>query len=148
MGYALVTFSHADEAKLCSMMAASNFYINMTAIDILPKGNLDHSELDKSYFMKKLQNESELTEQRQELRDAKAKLRDFEQNMDNELPDLKKLKEFRSIAQEMIENPQHKTRRHRSNRRTKRETEELYEKLKAYEAANPGINLTSLFESE
>jgi|TARA_B110001450_G_scaffold233996_1_gene237716 hypothetical protein len=48
----------------------------------------------------------------------------------------------------MIENPQHKTRRHRSNRRTKRETEELYEKLKAYEAANPGINLTSLFESE
>lgn len=80
------------------MMAASNFYINMTAIDILPKGNLDHSELDKSYFMKKLQNESELTEQRQELRDAKAKLRDFEQNMDNELPDLKKLKEFRSIA--------------------------------------------------
>lgn len=80
------------------MMAASNFYINMTAIDILPKGNLDHSELDKSYFMKKLQNESELTEQRQELRDAKAKLRGFEQNMDNELPDLKKLKEFRSIA--------------------------------------------------
>lgn len=98
MGYAFVTFSHADEAKLCTMMAASNFYINMTAIDILPKGNLDHSELDKSYFMKKLQNESELTEQRQELRDAKAKLRDFEQNMDNELPDLKKLKEFRSIA--------------------------------------------------
>jgi len=80
------------------MMAASNFYINMAAIDILPKGNLDHSELDKSYFMKKLQNESELTEQRQELRDAKAKLRDFEQNMDNELPDLKKLKEFRSLA--------------------------------------------------
>jgi len=80
------------------MMAASNFYINMTAIDILPKGNLDHSELDKSYFMKKLQNESELIEQRQELRDAKAKLRDFEYNMDNELPDLKKLKEFRSIA--------------------------------------------------
>ena len=68
--------------------------------------------------------------------------------MDNELPDLKKLKEFRSLAQEMIENPQHKTRRHKSNRRTKRETEELYEKLKAHEAANPGINLTSLFETE
>lgn len=48
----------------------------------------------------------------------------------------------------MIENPKHKTRRHKSNRRTKRETEELYEKMREFEAANPGVNLTSLFESE
>ena len=48
----------------------------------------------------------------------------------------------------MIENPKHKTRRHKSNRRTKRETEELYEKMREFEASNPGVNLTSLFESE
>jgi hypothetical protein len=48
----------------------------------------------------------------------------------------------------MIEDPKHKTRRHKSNRRTKRETEELHEKLRAYEAANPGIDVTSLYESE
>ena len=32
--------------------------IAMKPIDVFPKGNLDHSELDKSYFMKKLSNES------------------------------------------------------------------------------------------
>ena len=64
------------------------------------------------------------------------------------MPALKKLKEFRSLAQEMIENPKNKTRRHKSNRRTKRETEELYQKMREFEAANPGVNLTTLFENE
>lgn len=63
------------------------------------------------------------------------------------MPALTRLKEFKSIAQEMIENPNGKTRRHQSNRRTKRETEELYQKLKEYQAANPGMDVTALFES-
>lgn len=73
-------------------------FIDMRSIDVLPKGNLDHSELDKSYFMKRLRNESEVADQKQELRDARARLRDFEENMENELPATRKLKDFRSVA--------------------------------------------------
>ena len=34
------------------------------------KKNLDHSQLDKIYFMKKMDNESKIVEQRQELRES------------------------------------------------------------------------------
>lgn len=95
-----------------------------------------------------MKNESKVVEQKAELREAKKKLRDFESNMDNELPSLKRLKDFRSIAQELIENPKGKTRRHVSGRRTKRETEELYQKLKDYQAENPNIDVASLFEND
>jgi hypothetical protein len=95
-----------------------------------------------------MKNEAELVDQRAELRDAKKRLRDFESNMDKELPSLKRLKDFKSIAQELIENPKGKQRRHVSGRRTKRETEELYEKLKDYQRENPHVDVTSLFEND
>jgi hypothetical protein len=47
----------------------------------------------------------------------------------------------------MIENPKGRTRRHVSQRRTQREIEELYVKLREYQAAHPHMDLTSLFES-
>jgi len=59
----------------------------------------------------------------------------------------KKLQDFKSVAQEMIENPRGKTRRNVSSRRTKRELEELYSKMKAMEGENPDVDLTTLFES-
>ena len=148
LGYALVTFSHSDEAQKASTFTGGEIYHERQTLQIFPKGVVDHSELDKSYFMKKLANEAQIIDQRQDLRDARANLRDYEANIENEMPALKKLKEFRSIAQEMIENPKGKTRRHKSNRRTKRETEELYQKMREFEASNPEVNLTSLFESE
>ena len=126
LGYAFVTFSHADEAQKTLIKLKNDFYLDQRLVSVMPKGRLDHSELDQSYFMKKMKNESKLVEQKAELRDAKQKLREFESNLDKELPSLKRLKDFRSIAQEMIENPKGKTRRHVSGRRTKRETEELY----------------------
>ena len=110
------------------------YYIDQKETTMMPKRNLDHSELDKSYFMKKMQNDGKIVEQKTELREAREKLRNFESNLDKELPSLKRLKEFRSIAQELIENPKGRTRRHASSRRTKRETEELYQKLKEYQA--------------
>ena len=48
--------------------------------------------------MKKMKNEAHLVDQRAELREARAKLREFESNIDNELPKLDRLKEFRSVA--------------------------------------------------
>jgi len=63
------------------------------------------------------------------------------------MPSLQRLKEFKQIAQEMIEDPKHKNRRHASSRRTKKEQQELYIKLKEYQVKHPELDVTSLFES-
>ena len=98
LGYALVTFSHSDEATKAATFTGGEHYLEQSRLSILPKGVLDHSELDKSYFMKKLHNEAQIADQTQELREAKANLRNYEANIDNEMPALKRLKEFRSMA--------------------------------------------------
>lgn len=43
---------------------------------------LDHSELDKSYFMRKMKNDARVADHVAELREAKKKLREYEQNID------------------------------------------------------------------
>lgn len=54
VGYALITFSHADEAKKTLMLTSGEAVIDSSLVSILPKGKLDHSDLDKSYFIRKL----------------------------------------------------------------------------------------------
>lgn len=49
--------------------------------------------------MRKLQNDSRVVEYSKELREAKEQLRDFERNLDSEMPNLQRLKEFKSLAQ-------------------------------------------------
>jgi hypothetical protein len=44
------------------MLTQGEFYMGPIPAVMLPKGNLDHSELDKSYFMKKMQNESKVVD--------------------------------------------------------------------------------------
>jgi hypothetical protein len=148
LGYALVTFSHADEAKKVMISTGGEMIVNTEFVSVMAKGKLDHSEMDRAYFMRKMTNEGKMVDQTAELREAKLALREFERNIDKEMPHLKKLKDFKSLAQEMIENRKYKTRRHASTRRTKRETEELYAKMKDFQAANPGVDITTLFESE
>jgi hypothetical protein len=65
---------------------------------MLPKGKLDHSEFDKTYFMKKMFNESKLVDGKEELRLAKERLRNYESNIDKELPNLTRLKGFKQLA--------------------------------------------------
>lgn len=59
---------------------------------------------------------------------------------------MKKLKDFRAIAKEMIENPRGRTRR--LIRRNKREVDELEQRLREFAQTNPDLDVTSLFESE
>jgi len=147
LGYALVTYSSADEATLAGLLTGGEFKIDLNTVTLMAKERLDHSELDRSYFLKKMQNEGKVVDEREALRNAKSDLRAYENNIDNELPVSKKLQEFKSVAQEMIENPRGKTRRNVSARRTKRELEELYSKMRKMEGENPKVDLTSLFES-
>lgn len=148
LGYALVTFSHADEARKMLLQTGPEIFIDSKKVGVMEKGRLDHSELDSSYFVRKMKNEGRLVEKKAELREARKNLREYERNIEEEMPSIQRLKEFKSIAQEMIENPKGKTRRHSSNRRTQREQEELYEKIKAFQAKHPGVDVSMLFESE
>ena len=79
-------------------------------IEIKKKGDLDHSDLDKSYRNKKMKNEGKLADMSSELRDSYKKLRDFERDIDNDLPQKKRLSKFREIALDMLENNKDKTR--------------------------------------
>lgn len=110
----MVTFSHADEAKKTLMLTNGEAVLDTAFVSIMPKGKLDHSDMDRSYFVRKLQNDSRVVEYSKELREAKEGLREFERSIDSEMPNLQRLKEFKSLAQEMIENPAGRTRRNPS----------------------------------
>ena len=148
IGYAFVTFSHADEAKQMLMLLRGDMFIGNNLVQVMAKGKLDHSELDRTYFMRKLKNDSETADYVAELREAKSKLREFEGSIDKEMPRLERLKEFKSVAREILEDPKFRTRRHESLRRTKREQEELNRKMRAIQKKHPDLDITQLFESE
>jgi hypothetical protein len=123
-------------------------FIGNNLVHVMAKGKLDHSELDRTYFMRKLKNDSETADYVAELREAKSKLREFEGSIDKEMPRIDRLKEFKSVAREILEDPKFRTRRHESLRRTKREQEELNRKMKAIQKKHPDLDITQLFESE
>ena len=148
LGYAFVTFSHADEARQMLLSLPGEMQIENNLVEVMPKGKLDHSELDKSYCIRRMKNEAQMADQKAELREAKKRLREFEQNIDKELPKTKRLQEFKQLAQEILENSKHKTRRHESQRRTKREQEELNQRMRELQKEYPDLDLTQLFESE
>jgi len=88
LGYALVTFSHADEAKKVMISTGGEMIVNTEFVSVMAKGKLDHSEMDRAYFMRKMTNEGKMVDQTAELREAKLALREFERNMDKEMPHL------------------------------------------------------------
>ena len=94
------------------MLTGGKLLMDACMTELMPKGKLDHSELHQSYFLKRLKNDSKTVDQKQDLREARERLRNFESNIEQEMPSLKRLKDFKSIAQEMIEDPKWKTRRH------------------------------------
>ena len=95
-----------------------------------------------------MKNESKLVDHQEDLRVAKKDLRNFEENMEKDLPKLEKYNELRSVLQELVENPKGRTRRHVSSKRTKREREELRQKLLEFQKKHPGVSVSSLFSNE
>ena len=55
LGYAFLTFSHSDEARLFLMNHQLAFY-EMEEIDIMLKSHLDHSSMDMQYFLASARN--------------------------------------------------------------------------------------------
>lgn len=101
-GYAFVTFSHTDEAKLVSLLMGDVIIDNMP-MTVTPKIHVDHKDFDDLFKLQLKKNDSVLVDEFEQLRNAKKDLRDFEENIDKDLPSLKKLKQFQEMARDMIE---------------------------------------------
>lgn len=61
-------------------------------VEVHPKINIDHKDMDETYKINQMRNDAKLIDEYENLRKAKKELREFEENIDNELPSLKKLK--------------------------------------------------------
>ena len=110
MGYAFVTFSHADEARLF-MLQNHNAYYGTDQIEIFLKSKLDHSDMDMEFFMAKARNEAQTVDEIVAVRESRQRLRDFEKEMDAQLPSRKRLQKFRRFAQSLIEDHSYLTKR-------------------------------------
>lgn len=106
LGYAFVTYSHTDEAKLALIMAQGMLIGSGLELDLTIKNeNIDHGDFDKRYQMNRQRNQGKMVNELQRLRESRQELREFEQNMDKDLPSLKKIKDFRDLAREVIDDP-------------------------------------------
>jgi len=121
----------------------NDMLINDMQLEVYLKGNLDHEDLDKMYQTARMKRDSQMTAEFERLRTAKENLAKFEKEMDNDLPESKKLREFHAVAKEVIDNDPYK----RGSTRTPEEEELLKEKMRRMEKEK-GIDLTELFESE
>lgn len=150
MGYAFVTFSHADEAQ---MFLIDNKYAYFEQIPILVNQKtvgVDHGNFDMTYFLAKLRNEAQTVNELEAVRDARKRLRDFEADMDAHMPNRRKLQEFRHMARSLIEDHPTLTNMHNHWGKTRDDVAQkrLDRKIKEFEAKNPHIDLTSLYDSE
>lgn len=82
LGYAFVTFSHVDEAKLALVcgqyMHAENIELRVS----LKRDEVDHKDFDKRYQINTMRNNAKIIDELQRLRETRKELRDFEDNID------------------------------------------------------------------
>jgi len=97
--------------------------------------------------MNKQRNEAKLSEELKGMRESRKDLRDFEHNMDKDLPSLKKIKEFNELAREVIDNSSRAKLGGMINR-SQSEEEQLSEKIRQLQKENPDKDYTQLFETE
>lgn len=67
--------------------------------------------MDMQYFMATLRNEAKTVDELKAVREARQRLREFEREMDNQLPSRKRLQKFRRFAANLIEEHKHLTKK-------------------------------------
>ena len=102
LGYAFLTFSHADEARLF-LLENQNAYYNNDPVEINLKSNVDHGTMDMRFFMEQARNAAKTVDELKAVRESRVKLRNFEKEMDSQLPSRKRLQKWRRFAQSIIE---------------------------------------------
>ena len=106
LGYCFVTYSHTDEAKLALIMGQGMFVGSQLELDLTIKNkDIDHGDFDVRYQANRRRNQGKMVNELQRLRESRQELREFEQNMEKDLPSLKKIKGFQDLAREVIDDP-------------------------------------------
>ena len=130
------------------MIVAQGLLMDGLQVDISNKtSRVDHKDFDTQYQMNKKRNESKLTHELKNLREARLGLREFEANMDNDLPSLKKLKQFQTTARNSIDNSSRFMQGSLNSRNAEQE-ETLNDKIRELQRQNPDIDYTQLFDTE
>lgn len=106
--------------------------------------------MDMRFFMATLRNEAKTVDEIVAVREARQKLREFEQEMDSMLPSRKRLQKYRRFAQSLVED--HEYHLHMKEElgqlRTPEDKQRFDRKVQALEAENPGLDLTAIYENE
>ena len=130
-------------------MEHSKAYLEHIPLEVTLKSAIDHSELDRHYFLTKAKNTAKTVDEIEKVRLARQELREFESEIDSMLPSRKKLKKFRQMAKSLIEDNKFKSRVEPSGQfLTQMEKERFDAKVKDLEAAYPNLDLTTLYESD
>lgn len=103
MGYCFVTYSLRDEAVLANVEAHYIDEYTDEALLTVPKGDLDHKNFDPFYIAQTARNEATLTSQREAIRHARNRLREYETDIDNQLPESHELRDFQRAARDLLE---------------------------------------------
>ncbi|CDW82520.1 UNKNOWN [Stylonychia lemnae] len=139
LGYAF------DEAKIAAY-TSNGMVIENRVIDISPKGGLEHRDLDKSFVINQMKNDSKLSSEYETLRDVKKQLRDFEKELDKEMPKLKRIEKFKQLARDLIENDPKESRKNIG--RNQKQEDIVNDKIRQLQKENPDIDFTQLFDTE
>ena len=109
LGYVFLTFSHSDEARMFLLENGKSYYEHYP-LEVTLKSSIDHSELDRHYFLARAKNAAKTVDEIEKVRLARQELRDFEKGIDSMLPSRKKLKKFKQMAKSLIEDNKFKSR--------------------------------------
>ena len=85
-------------------------YLDRAELKFDLKGQLDHSDLDVEYTMKRARNDAKLVPELTKVRTTREELREFEKDFDEQLPSRKKLKDMKNLTRELLEDPKWHTR--------------------------------------
>jgi hypothetical protein len=121
---------------------------NLTLDLSIKQKDIDHGDFDKRYSMNRQRNQGKMVNELQRLRESRQELREFEQNMDKDLPSLNKIKDFRNLAREVIDDPARPKIGAIVDKRTSQEERDLDDKIRKMQRENPDLDLTQLFETE
>ena len=147
LGYALITLSHSDEARIM-MLSNPNPYYRGHKYTIDLKSSMDHGVIDHEFYMKQSRNEARLIDEIKALRDAKQELREFEANIKEHLPSRKKLTDFNNLAKRVIEGRSRTGHVHQTDQRTQLAEERLRAKVAEFEKKYPHVDLSQIFDSD
>lgn len=126
-------------------MYTQNFLIDQTEIEVLPKNDINHEDMNPEYMRARIMSDASLIDKQEKLRKAQKELNEYEEAFEDYLPKTMKLIGMKMAALDAIDQ------NYFINRdtlpRSKQEEENLKLKVKRFENMT-GQDMTPLLHSE